>query len=202
MCRHFESRQVIENEAKRKPRFSLFRGEKCHGRHSSRSPIVAAASQTLSIVIPLDDEEANAEALLSRCTKAAPRARCRRELIYVDDGSSDSSWPPCALRRSAAGHWSNRSGCAATSDRLQRCRPASMPCEIPSRIANEPIARVTGFALSDDGCGLKAYRAAGRCSCWPMTADSSMPGVDRRQPRAAAPGTRPARLSRDAAVMS
>jgi acetoin utilization deacetylase AcuC-like enzyme len=38
MCRHVKSRQVIENEGKRKPRFSLFRGEKCHGRHFSRSP--------------------------------------------------------------------------------------------------------------------------------------------------------------------
>jgi hypothetical protein len=41
MCRHFKSRQVIENEGKRKPRFSLFRGEKCHGRHFSRSPGVS-----------------------------------------------------------------------------------------------------------------------------------------------------------------
>ena len=65
-----------------------------------------------------------------------------------------------------------------------------MPRKIPSRIAKKLIAKVTGFAVSDGGCGLKVYRAAGRCTCWPMTAESSMPGVDRHELQIAAPGKR------------
>ncbi len=56
----------------------------------------------LSIVIPVLNEESSLEELVRRVIAMADSAGMQCEIIFVDDGSSDTSW--AVIRRLAASH--------------------------------------------------------------------------------------------------
>jgi dolichol-phosphate mannosyltransferase len=55
----------------------------------------------LSIVVPVYNEEANVLPLLNEVTKAFSNRQLSYELIFVDDGSTDSTWQKIALAKSS-----------------------------------------------------------------------------------------------------
>ena len=61
-----------------------------------------SAPDTLSIVIPVFNEEACLPELIERCVSAAGKTSCPFEIILIDDGSSDRS--PAMLRDAASQH--------------------------------------------------------------------------------------------------
>ena len=162
---------------------------------------------SLSIVVPLFNEEGNVDALHSEIVAAMAQVDDGEgwEVIYVDDGSTDgtharlqaaqSSHPGFVsvvrLRRNfgqtaalAAGFDQARGGIIVTMDGDLQNDPADIPKllaelrrgydvvsgwrrvrrdafmtrRLPSRAANWLIGAVTGVALHDYGCTLKAYR--------------------------------------------
>lgn len=49
-------------------------------------------AETLSVIVPLYNEQANVDALVARVHEGLADCRLRWELICVDDGSSDATW--------------------------------------------------------------------------------------------------------------
>jgi glycosyltransferase involved in cell wall biosynthesis len=161
---------------------------------------------SLSLVLPLLNEQDNLEALHARLTTVLKQLDRSYEIIYVDDGSTDGSWG--TLRRLAAGdghvglvrlrrNFGQTAALAAgfaharfpvvvTLDADGQNDPADIPrllealddetdvvCgwrrhrrepwltrRLPSLVANRMIRFLTGVALHDFGCTLRAYRRA------------------------------------------
>src|SRR3972149_3663729 len=118
----------------------------------------------LSIVIPLYNEAESLNALTQRVFGAIARFGLSAEVLYVDDGSADGS--EAIFRRLCAAHPTlrvirlrrNFGQTAAMAAGVDHARGAGIGV-LPSRFANWLIGRVTGVALHDYGCSLKAYRA-------------------------------------------
>lgn len=158
---------------------------------------------TISVVIPLYNEEENVAELHRRVRAAMERTGREFEIIYVDDGSADRTLPlleeiasgdrnavVLSLRRNfgqtaafAAGFDYARGDVIVTLDGDLQNDPDDIPKlldlinendivsgwrkkrkdpfisrRLPSIIANRLISKVTGVALHDYGCSLKAYR--------------------------------------------
>jgi glycosyltransferase involved in cell wall biosynthesis len=157
----------------------------------------------LSIVVPVYNEEESVVLLCEKLHTSVSRIGRSYEIVLVDDGSSDSTWPkmkecaqkyPCfrlvRLRRNfgqtaamSAGFRESRGGIIITLDADLQNDPADIPKllakmdegfdvvsgwrknrqdtfvnrVLPSKIANWVISRITGVALHDYGCTLKAY---------------------------------------------
>lgn len=161
------------------------------------------SNRTVSVVIPVYDEQDNLIPLHESLTKALPERDY--ELVFVDDGSLDGSLQRLAelqeqdprhvrlveLRRNfgqtaaiAAGIDHSVGEIVVLIDADMQNDPADIPemlekieqgydvvsgwrvnrkdrlltRRFPSRVANWLISRVTGVALHDYGCTLKAYR--------------------------------------------
>ena len=159
----------------------------------------------VSVVIPVYNEEENVGPLVQRLREAMDRLPVSHEVILVDDGSRDGTWPRL---RAAAGDLPgfillrlrrNFGQTAAMSAGIDRAAgriivtldadlqndPADIPRlleamtpevdvvsgwrkdrkdpflnrRLPSMMANALISKITGVALHDYGCTLKAYRA-------------------------------------------
>jgi len=159
----------------------------------------------LSVVVPVYNESESAEPLV-RALHASLSAQPRSyEVILVDDGSTDDTWPRLKalaaeiprfrlirFRRNfgqtaamSAGIDHARGAVIVTLDADLQNDPADIPMlldrmtdgvdvvsgwrkdrkdafinrKLPSMIANALISNITGVALHDYGCTLKAYRA-------------------------------------------
>jgi glycosyltransferase involved in cell wall biosynthesis len=160
----------------------------------------------LSVVVPVYNELESVEPLcraLHAVLSGQPRTY---EVVLVDDGSSDGTWPRLVelsreiprlrlirFRRNfgqtaamSAGFDAARGAVIVTMDADLQNDPADIPKlldlmkddidvvsgwrkdrkdpflnrRLPSMLANGLISRITGVALHDYGCTLKAYRAA------------------------------------------
>jgi glycosyltransferase involved in cell wall biosynthesis len=164
-----------------------------------------AAEVALSIVVPLYDEEESIGPLYEAIAAVLDAMPQRSEIIFVDDGSSDSTYARIEQlhRRDArvrclkfrrnygqtpamqAGFDHARGFIVVSMDGDLQNDPADIPrlvakidegygmvCgwrrdrkdntvsrTIPSKVANWLIAKMTGVAIHDTGCSLKAYRA-------------------------------------------
>ena len=178
--------------------------------------------RSISVVIPVFQEEANLSALCEQLWPVLEGLALDVEVIFVDDGSTDGSF--AILRDRIA---DTRSGVRVISFRRNAGQTAAMqagidaathdaivpldadlqndPADIPrlldklsqgwdvvsgwrkqrmdaavrrnflSRLANRMISKVTGVALHDYGCSLKAYRASvvkGAFACTGRCTDS------------------------------
>ena len=164
----------------------------------------ASATPEISVVVPVFNEEPNIEPLHQKLHEALEKLNLSYEILYVDDGSRDNSFPLLTeiaardarvklvrFRRNfgqtaamAAGMDNARGRVIIPMDADLQNDPADIPRllakmeegfdvvsgwrkkrkdnslrRIPSRIANRLISNVTGVALHDYGCSLKAYRA-------------------------------------------
>jgi len=162
------------------------------------------AAPQLSVVVPVYNEEENVVRLHQKLHEALQSLDLSYEILYVDDGSRDGSFPLLAeiaqgneqvklirFRRNfgqtaamAAGMQYASGEVIIPLDADLQNDPADIPRllakmdegydvvsgwrknrkddsirRIPSRIANKLISKVTGVALHDYGCSLKAYRA-------------------------------------------
>jgi glycosyltransferase involved in cell wall biosynthesis len=163
-----------------------------------------APEPSLSVVLPVLNEQDSLEPLHSSLSAVLKRLDRSYEVIYVDDGSTDDSWS--TLRRLAAGdghirivrlrrNFGQTAALAAgfaharfpiviTLDADGQNDPADIPrllaalddgkdvvCgwrrrrreswltrRLPSMLANRMIRFLTGVALHDFGCTLRAYR--------------------------------------------
>lgn len=160
----------------------------------------------LSVVVPVYNELESVEPLC-RALHAVLSTQSRTyEIVLVDDGSSDGTWPRLVemsrefprlrlirFRRNfgqtaamSAGFDAARGAVIVTMDADLQNDPADIPTlldlmkddidvvsgwrrdrkdpflnrRLPSILANSLISRITGVALHDYGCTLKAYRAA------------------------------------------
>jgi glycosyltransferase involved in cell wall biosynthesis len=95
----------------------------------------------LSVCVPFYNEEESITPLHAAVVEALEPLGVPFEMVFVDDGSRDGTL------RIVVGWRHDR------QDKL-------ISRKIPSRIANRLIARVTGVAIRDNGCSLKAYRAS------------------------------------------
>lgn len=160
----------------------------------------------LSIAVPLFNEEQSVPLLHQRIVEAVEPMGVEFELLFVDDGSSDTTFAVAeqlALRdprlrvikfrrncgqtpAMAAGIDHARGRIIVTMDGDLQNDPQDIPHmvamidqgydivvgwrfarqdklvsrKIPSKIANWLIGKVTGIQIKDNGCSLKAYRAA------------------------------------------
>ncbi len=161
-------------------------------------------SLQVSIVIPVYNEEESAELLCRRLHASLAPLGKTYEIVLVDDGSTDGTWPVLTrmaaelpgfelirFRRNygqtaamSAGFHAARGGVVITLDADLQNDPADIPKlleridkgfdvvsgwrkdrkdafinrRLPSMLANALISRITGVALHDYGCTLKAYR--------------------------------------------
>jgi len=158
----------------------------------------------ISIVVPVYNEEENVPLLAERLHRVLATLQRTYEVLLVDDGSSDRTWPelrkaagayPCVrlirLRRNfgqtaamSAGFHAARGEVIITLDADLQNDPDDIPKiiaktdegfdvvsgwrkdrkdpflnrRLPSMLANALISKITGVALHDYGCTLKAYR--------------------------------------------
>jgi glycosyltransferase involved in cell wall biosynthesis len=168
-------------------------------------PAKSPAEVALSVVVPLYDEEESIGPLYEAIAAALDAMSQRSEIVFVDDGSTDSTYARVEQlhRRDArvrcvkfrrnygqtpamqAGFDHARGRIVVSMDGDLQNDPADIPrlvakveegygmvCgwrknrkdntisrTIPSKIANWLISRMTGVAIHDTGCSLKAYRA-------------------------------------------
>ena len=160
--------------------------------------------RSVSLVVPVFNEQGNLAGLVQRCLKVGKSFGCDFELILVDDGSTDSS--PSIIRSSAdhsegqvvgillnrnygqhaavmAGFAQARGDVIVTLDAdlqnppeeipkllaaisaghdvvggVRRVRRDSALRRLASRMMNDLMRRITGVAITDYGCMLRAYR--------------------------------------------
>jgi glycosyltransferase involved in cell wall biosynthesis len=161
---------------------------------------------TVSIVVPVYNEEESVRPLYGKIREACNRLGRTYEIVFVDDGSRDRTFEilKCIhedddtvkvirFRKNfgqtaamAAGFGQARGELIVSMDGDLQNDPADIPMlldkleegydvvcgwrkerkdklisrRIPSMIANWLIGRVTGVPIHDNGCSLKAYRAA------------------------------------------
>jgi len=158
---------------------------------------------TLSIVVPLYNEEKNVPILYKRLTETLGKLAATYEIIFIDDGSTDGTFKALEAVRAHNAHVKiiqfrkNFGQTAALQAGIDHARhevivtldgdlqndPEDIPALlekmeegydivsgwrkkrkdsfsriIPSRFANKIISKVTGVALKDYGCTLKAYK--------------------------------------------
>ncbi len=158
----------------------------------------------VSVVVPVYNEEESVDLLCQQLHDALSKIGRSYEIILVDDGSRDTTWPKIVaqtqriphlraiqFRRNfgqtaamSAGFHAARGDVVVTLDADLQNDPADIPKllarmddgfdvvsgwrkdrkdtfinrRLPSIIANGLISRMTGVALHDYGCTLKAYR--------------------------------------------
>jgi glycosyltransferase involved in cell wall biosynthesis len=163
-----------------------------------------ASAPYLSVVIPVYNEEENVARLCERLHASLQALLQSYEVVLVDDGSSDGTWPllkeavrsyasfrAIRFRRNfgqtaamSAGFHHARGEVVVTLDADLQNDPADIPLllekmtddvdvvsgwrrdrkdrffsrRLPSMLANALISKITGVALHDYGCTLKAYR--------------------------------------------
>jgi len=172
----------------------------------SDSGLMVSDVPALSIVVPLYNEEESVGLLYEKIRDACDSIGCTYEMLFVDDGSSDTTSDlVLELRRSdgrvralrmrrnagqtaamAAGFEAARGETIVSMDGDLQNDPSDIPAllarmaqgydivcgwrknrqdklisrRVPSVIANWLIGRITGVRIHDNGCSLKAYRAA------------------------------------------
>jgi glycosyltransferase involved in cell wall biosynthesis len=118
----------------------------------------------LSVIAPLYNEEDNVDPLYEALTTALDPIGMDYEMVLVDDGSKDST----LAKAIQIAQNDPRVKVLETIDsgydivvgwRFQR-QDKLITRKIPSKIANWLIAKVTKVPIKDNGCSLKAYRAA------------------------------------------
>jgi glycosyltransferase involved in cell wall biosynthesis len=158
----------------------------------------------LSVVIPVYNEEESVAELCREVHEAVSTLGKRYEIVLVDDGSADGTWPrlvelsrryPCLHLIRLRGNFGQTAAMSAgireaggdvivTMDADLQNDPADIPKllermeqgvdvvsgwrrdrqdpfinrRLPSMLANKLISVITGVALHDYGCTLKAYR--------------------------------------------
>ena len=163
-----------------------------------------SAAPQLSIVVPVYNEEESVDLLCQNLNEALTKVGRTYEVILVDDGSSDQTWPKLLanakklphlrlvrFRRNfgqtaamSAGFNHATGDIVITLDADLQNDPADIPLlleqmergydvvsgwrknrqdtfinrKLPSMMANWLIGKMTGVALHDYGCTLKAYR--------------------------------------------
>jgi len=121
---------------------------------------------TVSVVVPLFNEQDSIKLLHSSITSAIASTLPDYEIIFVDDGSSDDTFH--LAKQLAADdarlrvlkfrrNYGQTPAMAAGIDHA--CGDIIVTRKIPSKIANWLIGKVTGVPIKDNGCSLKAYRA-------------------------------------------
>ena len=94
---------------------------------------------SLSVVIPVFNEEETLPELIRRCLAACEKTGCAFELILVDDGSADRS-------------------AALIDETVRMDRRDSLFRRLASRMVNKAVQKTTGVMMHDYGCMLRAYR--------------------------------------------
>ncbi len=160
--------------------------------------------KTVSLVIPVLNEEKNIELLYSEITESLAKLKCHYELIFVDDGSTDNSFEVLKglyekdsnvrvikFRRNFGQTAALSTGFQAASGEVIVTLDADLQNDpgdiekllrkidegndvvsgwrfkredslfskkIPSAFSNWLARKLTGLAIHDSGCTLKAYR--------------------------------------------